>query len=329
VSFLGRQDRWFGVELRHLAAVAAVAREGSFSGAADSLGYAQSAVSQQIAQLERLVGVRLIDRERGSKQIQVTPRGELLVGHAEQILARMDDARADLASSAADREDRLRVGVFPSVARSLLPGILRELGARRPRLRVDLVESTSDAALFELVARGEADLAFGELPLPDGMFESRTVLREPCVLLVSASSEWANHTEPPTVEELTRIPLIAQEGARPAAALERWLAAQGVTPQAVRSAANESTLRAFVAAGLGAAIVCRVAVEPWDPRIVAIDLDGVVPERQIALYWRAGRLHGVAHETFCDITVEVSRRRANRPPEAIADPTQPVKRSAA
>jgi DNA-binding transcriptional LysR family regulator len=295
--------------------VAAVAREGSFRGAADSLGYAQSAVSQQIAQLERLVGVRLIERERGSKQIQVTPRGELLVGHAEQILARMADARADLISSTADRDDRLRVGVFPSLARTLLPRILRELAARRPGLRVELVESTSDAALLELVERGEADAAFGELPLPEGMFESRTVLSEPCALLVPASSEWAKSTEPPTVKELSCMPLIAHEGARSAAALERWFTTQGVAPQAVRSAANESTLRAFVAAGLGAAIVCRVAVEPWDQRIVAIDLDGVVPQRQIALYWRGGRRHGRAHETFCDITVRAGRAEQTQPLE--------------
>jgi DNA-binding transcriptional LysR family regulator len=93
---MNNKDGWFGVELRHLAALAAIAREGSFRGAADSLGYVQSAVSQRIVQLERLVGVRLFNRSRGSKEIQLTPRGEVLVENAEEILSRVEAARADL-----------------------------------------------------------------------------------------------------------------------------------------------------------------------------------------------------------------------------------------
>src|SRR3954464_14755020 len=96
------RKHWLGVEFRPLAALAAVANEGSFRGAADRLGYVQSAVSQQIAHLEKLVGVRLVERARGSKEVNLTSAGELLLGHADEILSRVYAARADLTAHAGD-----------------------------------------------------------------------------------------------------------------------------------------------------------------------------------------------------------------------------------
>jgi DNA-binding transcriptional LysR family regulator len=301
------RDAWFGVELRHLAALSAISREGSFRGAADSLGYVQSAVSQRIVQLERLVGVRLVDRTRGSKKIRVTPMGELLVEHADEILARLQAARADLAShSETDREETLRIGVVPAVAAGLLPSILRSLAAKAPDLRIDVAESASDADLFERIEQGEVDVAFAELPLPSGPFRSRNILRDPCVLLVSAGSEWTDRTEPPTVEELAQAPLVVLEGARSTCALEMWFTAQGLEPNVALRATNEATLRAFVAAGLGVAILPRLAVEPWDARTVSIDLEGMVPGRRIAICWHEARVGGGALEAFREVTTRVA-----------------------
>src|SRR5260370_7326656 len=82
-------DHLLGVELRHLHALQAIAREGSFSRAAVALGYTQSAVSQQIAALERAVGERLIERPGGPRPVSLTEAGRLLLGHAEAILAPM------------------------------------------------------------------------------------------------------------------------------------------------------------------------------------------------------------------------------------------------
>lgn len=315
---MNNKDGWFGVELRHLAALAAIAREGSFRGAADSLGYVQSAVSQRIVQLERLIGVRLVDRTRGSKEVRVTPLGQLLVEHAEEILGRVQAARADLAShSDADRQETLRVGVSPSVADGLLPSVLRALAAKFPDLRLCPVESASDAALCELVEQGEADVAFGELPLPSGPFTSRTILHDPRMLLASAGSEWAERREAPTIHELAGLPLVVLEGARSTVSLETWFTAQGVVPKVAVRAGNDTTLRAFVAAGLGVAIVPRLAVQPWDARTVAIDLEGVVPERHLAIYWHGGRAHGGALDAFCDVTSRIAAEVA-RPIELAA-----------
>src|SRR5437763_13749616 len=107
-------DRWLGIELRHLMALEAVAREGPFGRAAKSLGYTQSAVSQQIAALERIVGARLVDRPGGPRPVSLTDAGELLLRHAAATVARPAAAQADIAALAAGQGGVVRVGVYHS-----------------------------------------------------------------------------------------------------------------------------------------------------------------------------------------------------------------------
>src|SRR5258705_12106821 len=109
------RDRWLGVELRHLAALEAVGRTRSFGGAARELGYTQSAVSQQIAQLERLVGQQLVVRPGGPLPVSITDAGTLLLRHADSIVARLDAAQADMAAYAEGAAGPLRVGIYQSV----------------------------------------------------------------------------------------------------------------------------------------------------------------------------------------------------------------------
>src|SRR5215475_10581426 len=118
-------DLWLGVELRHFAALDAVASEGSFGRAAARLGYTQSAVSQQIATLERIVGEQLIERPGGSRPVALTEGGQLLLRHARAIVARMQAAQADLAALSAGEGGSLHVGIFQSVGARLLPEVMR------------------------------------------------------------------------------------------------------------------------------------------------------------------------------------------------------------
>src|SRR5262245_11060667 len=118
------RNRWLGADLRHLAALAAVRRNGSFRGAAYELGYVPSAVSQQIARLEQAVGMRLLERRSGRIGVTLTEAGELLVEHAEAIVARLRAAQSDLERIAGDGEPVLRVGIYESVAARVLPRLL-------------------------------------------------------------------------------------------------------------------------------------------------------------------------------------------------------------
>ena len=168
-------DLWLGVEVRHLAALRAVAEEGTFGAAALRLGYAQSAISQQIAALERYVGHRLFDRPGGSRPVQLTRAGELLLGHAETIMSRLV-GRADRPRLA--RRRRLRQ---PDPHRRLPERRADDVAAdpagarRRLRRRSNSTssESNDDRMLLELLERGELDVAFAELPLPEGRSRRR------------------------------------------------------------------------------------------------------------------------------------------------------------
>ena len=144
-----KPDGWLGVELRHLAALQAVAREGSFGGAALALGYLQSAVSQQIAALERIVGERRRAARR-PRPVSLMDAGKLLLGHAEGIVARLEAAQADLAAYSEGSAGTLRVGTYQSVGARVLPRVMLEFAGAWPLVSIQLTESTDDAELLSL-----------------------------------------------------------------------------------------------------------------------------------------------------------------------------------
>src|SRR4051812_42346481 len=137
-------DSWLGVELRHLAALQAVAEQGSFGRAAEKLGYTQSAVSQQIATLERIVGERLVERPGGPRPVTLTEAGRILLRHAESIVARLQAAQADIAALAQGEAGSLHVGTFQSVGVRVLPKVIRRFRTAWPDVQIELRESHSD-----------------------------------------------------------------------------------------------------------------------------------------------------------------------------------------
>src|SRR4029077_12973108 len=101
-------SEWSGLDLRHLAALEAIAHEGSVSRAAIRLGYTQSAVSQQLQALERIVGVTLVTRSPGARAVELTEAGAQLLAHADAIAGHLASARADLAAVSGGRNRELR-----------------------------------------------------------------------------------------------------------------------------------------------------------------------------------------------------------------------------
>lgn len=293
-----RVDGWMGVELRHLAALGAVEDQRSFRGAAEQLGYVQSAVSQQILQLEKLVGARLVDRARGhAPPVTLTQAGQLLLAHGDRIVAQLDAAQADLRTLAAGARQPLRVGVVQSVASRLLPGALVDLRATEPDLAVEVTEA-GDRELFAQVEAGKLDAAFGELPLADGPFEGTEILVDPCVLLVPAHSPTAAAGPPRSVADLVALPLVRVQGWPMLDLIERQLSSAGHALSFTLRADANTTVQALVGAGCGAAILPRLAVAPEDARVVAFDLDGLLPARRLALYWHTDRRRRGAVEAF-------------------------------
>src|SRR5262249_15934272 len=201
-------DRWLGLDLRHLVALKAIADEGSFGKAAESLGYTQSAVSQQIATLERIVGLRLIERPGGPRPISLTEAGQTLLRHSEAIQARLLAAKADMSALEAGDAGRLRRRTFQSVGAKIIPTLLRQFGDSHPGVEVVLRESQDESELLEMIERGELDVTFWTLPVSQGPYDVVELLRDPYVLVVPKGSPLGALKRTPTLKEIVLQPLI-------------------------------------------------------------------------------------------------------------------------
>jgi molybdate transport repressor ModE-like protein len=295
-------DRWLGIELRHFLALEAVAREGSFGKAAAKLGYTQSAVSQQIATLERIVGQRLVERPGGPKPVSLTEAGQLLLTHADAIAARVAAAQADLTALGEGQAGTLRVGVFQSVGQRILPELMRRYLRSWPQVKVSLTESANDESLLALVERGELDLTFSDLPLTDGPFESVELLRDPYVLVVAADSPLADRDRPPSLREVADLDLIGHKNCR---TVERLQVNFGRPLEFVFRSDHNQTVQALVASGVGSALVPRLTMDPEDETTVMIELPKL-PPRVIALAWHRDRYRTPAARAFVETAQEVS-----------------------
>jgi DNA-binding transcriptional LysR family regulator len=294
-------DHSSGIEIRHLAALEAVAVEGSFRRAATRLGYVQSAISEQIASLERLVGRRLVERSPGAGAVELTEAGEVLLGHGRAILARMKAAEADLGALGNGSAGTLRLGIYQSVGIRILPQLLQRYALDWPDVRVLPEESPTDAGLFDLVESGEVELSFADLPLREGPFESVELMRDPYVLLVPAGSALAEAGRA-GLDDVAELPLIGHWTCRVFPRVEAELRAHGVEPNIVFRSDIIGTVQALVAAGVGNAIVPRLAVDPADDRTTMIELNAGVPvqARKIAIFWHRDRRRSEAALAFVD-----------------------------
>jgi molybdate transport repressor ModE-like protein len=302
-------DRWLGIELRHFLALEAVARAGSFGKAAASLGYTQSAVSQQIATLERIVGQRLVERPGGPKPVSLTEAGRLLLTHADAIAARVAAAQADLTALGDGEAGTLRVGVFQSVGQRILPELMRRFLQAWPLVDVTLTESADDTELLGLVERGELDLTFSDLPLVEGPFDSVELMRDPYVLVVPAKSVLAERSTPPSDREIAELDLIGHKHCRTIANVE---ARFGRPLTFVFRSDHNQTVQALVAAGVGMALVPRLTMDPEDEATTLIELPKVTP-RVIALAWHRDRYRTPTARAFVEMTQQVTAELEREP----------------
>ena len=293
-------DGWLGLELRHLMALKAVAEAGSFGRAAKQLGYTQSAISQQIASLERIVGQRLLERPGGPRPVSLTEAGALLLRHSDAVAARLQAAQADLAALEAGEAGPLRVGTYQSVSAKLLPGLLRELQQELPKVHIRLTESADDFELLTLVEQGTLDLCFVALPIRPGPFEVVELLRDPHVLITQSDSPLGARHRAPSLRELAELPRISYQSCRITQGVEERLHQGGGESNIVFRSDDNGTVQALVAAGVGVAVVPRLTVDEQDPAITMIDLGDRVPPRLIGVAWHRDRLRTQAAEAFVE-----------------------------
>ncbi len=298
------RDGWLRVEVRHLAALRAVAEEGSFGAAAARLGYTQSAVSQQIATLERAVGERLIDRPGGPRKVSMTEAGRVLLRHAERVVAGMEAAWADLAALAAGDAGTIRVGTYQSVGARILPELMRRLVTEHPGLDIQLTESASDVELLQHLERGDLPLPFSVLPVDDGPFEAIELLRDPYYLMVAADSPLAGQGVA-RLQDLHDLPMIGFRHCVCGERIDAWLRERGVEGKVVFRSDDNGTVQGLVGAGMASALVPLLAADETDDAVALLELEGGVPDRRIAITWHRDRSLSPAARAFIALAQEM------------------------
>lgn len=266
-----------------------VALRGSIAGAAEALSFTPSAVSQQVAKLEREAGIALV--ERGPRSVKLTAAGRALVVHAEAILERLAEAEAELQALAGE-EPVLRVGSITTAAVSILPDALAHLGRLRPETQVTVAEADPLLSLARLRAR-ELDLAvvfeYDHVPLPaDERIElevlveeemrvvlpaGHTVARQRAVRLLDLAEEtWIRSTPRSSCHEFT----------------ERACRAAGFEPRIGFEFDDYAAMQNLVAAGAGVAMAPDMGLTRRNPGVAVRPIAFGAPKRRVLVARRVG-----------------------------------------
>ncbi|MBL0939314.1 MAG: LysR family transcriptional regulator [Gemmatimonadaceae bacterium] len=276
------------INLERLRSLHAIGAYGSLHAAADALNVTPSAISQQIAKLEREVGETLL--ERRGRGVMLTDAGQVLSGHAERAFSVLRQAEAELDARRSVVAGELRIGAFATAIRGLAPIALPALNADHPQLRVRLQEMEPNDAIM-LVERGDIDLALAQdwsnrpLGVPDGL-ERAPVYDDVADIALPCEHPLAN-AESVTLSDLADDDWISwREGTICHDWLMSTLRGQGREPRVQHFAHEYATQLSLVGAGLGAAVLPRLGrgVVPDTVRVVP-----VVPAltRHVYAVWRA------------------------------------------
>ena len=274
------RDRTAGVDPRQLRALLAVVEQGSFREAATRLGYAQSAVSHQVASLERSLGARLVERSAGRRQVNATAAGEVAVEHARRLLDGYDALAADFDAQSRGEIGLVRVGVFQTAA-FLLAQPLGRFHEAHPSVRLRLVEEDQDA-LRAQVRDGELDLAFDCDGEEDEEIVLTPLVEDPWVVVTQAGGRFGQRTylDPSDLDGRAMIAWEAPDQAR----LEGTFAGMGVRPDIIFRTNDHVALTRFVAAGIGDACMgSLLGGTLLDPALLSLPLRGRVRPRAISL----------------------------------------------
>jgi DNA-binding transcriptional LysR family regulator len=250
---------------RRLLTFRTVAHERSFSRAAERLSLSQPSVSHQVALLETELGVRLLDRARGG--LRLTPAGEVLLEHADNVAWRLDLADGQIAALSGERRERLRIGSFPTALAGFVPSAVTKLRAAEPGLRVLLGEVTADTLESRLLG-GEFDIVLG---YQDSTLERREIEGAERIELMQDTFLVAlppEHRLAPGSGPIALSDLAAEDWVMPSAEgfLIESCREAGFEPRVVAISQDPVATRGLIARGLGIG---------WVPGLLADDYAGV------------------------------------------------------
>jgi DNA-binding transcriptional LysR family regulator len=314
----------FMLDVRRLRILREVARRGSFTAAADALAYTPSAVSQQIAALERQAGAVLV--ERGPRGVSLTEPGRVLVAGAEEVLGRLAAAEGELAAIAGLRAGLLRLGWFATAGATLMPRAIAAFQRRHPEVELDLFEGDPDACIPKLRAR-ELELAlvyqFEFAPTLGGDLEQVPLVGDPLNIGLPPGHRLAGH-------DRVRLAELAGErwiqGVRHGSTVEvlpRACRLAGFEPQVAFQTDDRIAVEGLVAAGVGVALIPQLTLPTVRPDVAVrpLEASGLFREVRAALPPGAYRppaaaaMLGILREVCADLVTEAAARLREPRPE--------------
>lgn len=265
-----------------LRVVREAARSGSFTRAAERLGYTQSAVSRQITLMEQAAGAALFERQ--ARGVRPTDAGRIVLRHAETVLDALVTAGDELRNPVLS--GRIRVGAFSTAMAALVPGAIASVVNRNPGARVHLREGTSPS-LLSVLARGRIDLAVlsGRVDCPEGM-DIEPLLDDSLFVALPAGHRLAARSSVP-VAELQSESWIAGSDDIGSTLLGAW-SGPAWQPRIAYTARDWVAKLGLVAAGLGITLVPGLAVSALPARVSIARIDDPVAHRPTVLVYRRG-----------------------------------------
>ncbi len=298
---------WSSLEMRHLLALVAVVETGTFSRAAEQLGYTQSAVSQQVAILERIVGTPLFERPGGPRPVRLTTAGETLLTHARAVLARVSSAATDLRALASGEQGELRVGTLPSVGIKILPRLLRTFRAEWPGIEIVLRESRDSADLIHAVESGDIDVTFVDIgPYQMGPLEVRPLLDDPMVFLAPAAAPEAGQRAV-SIADIAHLPMIGTRNPGCRQIIDDCFRQAPVSPRYVFRSDDTPTIQGLIGSGLAYAVLPLLTVDEHDPNVAVIPIRPEPPPRRLGIAWHPERRPPLALVPFVEAAADICR----------------------
>lgn len=304
------------LDVRRMRVLREVALKGSFSAAAESLAYTQSAVSQQIAALERETGTTLV--ERGARGVRLTDAGRALVDHADVILARLDDAEAELEAISGLRAGRLRVVAFPSAGATIIPPAIARFRAEHPDVDLTLRPGEPDDGLA-LLRSGEADIALsietqGSKTLDFQGIHLDPLLDDHMYAVLPAGHRLAGRSRVRLSDLADEAWIVGSStGTCPdARILLQACAAAGFDPQVAFQNDDYQAIQGFIAAGVGVSLIPELALHAVREDVVVLPLGARAPFRRIVAATLADGWDSPAKRCMIEILREVGEDFADR-----------------
>lgn len=298
------------LDVKRLNILREVANHASFSAAADTLYLSQSAVSQQIATLEREVGMRLLDRTREGPKL--TDAGRVLVTHAEAAISRLEEAERDLAAISGLEAGELRLASFPSASENVLTEAVSIFNGRHPAVGLKVADAEPEESLPRLRA-GEIDLAltfdYPSMPrVEDRDLERTLVLTESMHLALPADHPLAGRAAVPLAELADTVWLCGSLPSTCGEVVRSACRAAGFEPRVGFETDDYHVMQGFIAAGLGVTLLPDLALPTLRSDLVVRPTDPPAPQRRV---WATTRLEGSrspATDEMLSILVEVGTR---------------------